>query len=121
MSEIGNSDDNLDEDQIMAKYHLNADGTPMPQLPSPAPRAPDWGRFGKAIQQAVSDFRGDTPSSAGGLPFGNEMGLPTPRAQAVSNQAAPVELNPLNVTSPMQRPGDQAIQALARLYPGFSL
>jgi len=64
---------------------------------------------------------GTPPPPKGGLPFGNQMSLPTPRSQAISNQVAPGQLDPLGITPPMQRPGDQAIQALARLYPGFSL
>ena len=84
-------------------------------------KAPDWDTFGKAIQQAVKDFQGDAPSAEGTLPFGNQMSLPAPRAQIPSSQVASTELNPLNVAPPLQRPGDQAIQALARLYPGIAL
>lgn len=50
--------------------------------------------------------------------FGQQMGFG--QHQAPPNQVQQAPLSPLNVTPPLSRPGDKAIEALARLYPGFS-
>ena len=91
-------------------------------LSQPASKPIPFGKIGDMLSDISEALAADTPPPPRpGLPFGDQMSLPSPRSQIPSNQASPVELNPLSVTPPMQRPGDQAIQALARLYPGLSL